>query len=108
MQDALFWYFNKDTNDIDTIVYLTEKRVNHERNNKKIKKQLDIYKTLRKFGALDENYVDNTEGYTKSFGLHITQKFHIKNRIYGKKQNDSEMPYLHDEPCSYVLGHLFE
>lgn len=108
MQDALFWYFNKDTTDIDTIVYLTEKKVNKLKFNKKYQKQLDIYKNLRKFGPLDEKYKDESPKYIKSFGLHITQKFHIKNRIYGKKQNDSELPYLHDEPSSYVLGCLFK
>ncbi len=108
MQDALWWYFNKDTSDIDTVIYSTEKRIDHRKVQNKYKKFADIQNNLRKFGAVDENYVDNTEGYIKSFGLHITQKFHIKNRIYGKKQNDSEMPYLHDEPSCYVLGRLFE
>lgn len=72
------------------------------------KKFEDISKNLRRFGAIDENYVDNTEGYTKSFGLHITTNFHIKHKNYGKKQNDSEIPYLHDDPASFVLGRLFE
>ena len=107
MQDALWWYFNRDTTDIDTVIYSTEKRINHRQVKNKYKKFADIQNNLLKFGAVDENYVDNTEGYIKTFGLHITQKFHIKNRIYGKKQNDSEMPYLHDEPCSFVLGSLF-
>ena len=108
MQDALFWYFNSDSMDIDTVIYSTEKRINHNHVKNKYKKFDDIQNNLRKFGAVDENYVDNTDGYTKSFGLHITQKFHIKNRIYGNKQNDSEMPYLRDEPCNYMLGRLFE
>ena len=108
MKDALWWYFNRDTTDIDTVIYSTEKRIDHRKVQNKYKKFDDISKNLRRFGAVDENYVDNTEGYTKSFGLHITQKFHIKNRIYGKKQNDFEAPYLHDEPCSFVLGKLFE
>lgn len=108
MQDALWWYFNRDTTDIDTVIYSTEKRIIHTHVKNKYKKFSDIQNNLRKFGAVDENYVDNTEGYTKSFGLHITQKFHIKNRIYGKNQNNSEMPYLRDEPCNYVLGRLFK
>ena len=108
MQDALFWYFNRDTTDIDTVIYSTEKRIDHSKVQNKYKKFEDIQNNLLKFGAIDENYVDNTEVYTKSFGLHITQKFHIKNRIYGKKQNDSEKPYLHDEPARYVHGRLFE
>lgn len=108
MQDALWWYFNSDSTDIDTVIYSTDKRINHQRVKHKYQKFEDIQNNLRKFGAVDENYVDNTEGYTKSFGLHITQKFHIKKRIYGKMQNDSEIPYLHDEPCYYVLGRLFE
>lgn len=108
MQDALWWYFNSDSMDIDTVIYSTEKRIDHNKVKNKYKKFADIQNHLRKFGAVDENYVDNTEGYTKSFGLHITQKFHIKNRFYGKKQNDSEMPYLHDDPASIVLGRLFE
>ncbi len=108
MQDALWWYFNRDTTDIDTVIYSTEKRIDHRKVQNKYKKFDDISKNLRKFGAVDENYIDNTDGYIKSFGLHITQKFHIKNRIYGKKQNDSEMLYLHDEPSSFVLGRLFE
>lgn len=108
MQDALWWYFNRDTTDIDTVIYSTEKRINHTYVNNKYKKFADIRNNLLKFGVVDENYVDNTEGYTKSFGLHITQKFHIKNRIYGKKQIYSEMPYLRDEPCYYVLGSVFE
>lgn len=108
MQDALWWYFNSDSTDIDTVIYSTEKRIDHRKVQNKYKKFEDIRNNLLKFCAVDENYVDNTDGYTKSFGLHITQKFHIKNRIYGKKQNDSEMHYLHDEPCNYVLGRLFE
>lgn len=108
MQDALWWYFNRDTMDIDTVIYSTEKRIDHRKVKNKYKKFEDIRSNLLKFGAVDENYVDNTDGYTKSFGLHITQKFHIKNRIYGKKQNDSEMPYLHDDPLSFVLGNFFE
>lgn len=108
MQDALWWYFNSDSTDLDTVIYSTEKRINHLKVQNKYKKFDDISKNLRRFGAVDENYVDNTEGYTKSFGLHITQKFHIKNRIYGKKQNDSEVPYLHDDHASFVLGRLFE
>ena len=108
MQDALWWYFNRDTTDIDTVIYSTEKRIDHRKVQNKFKKFDDISKNLRRFGAVDENYVDNTEGYIKSFGLHITQKFHIKNRIYGKKQNDSEMPFLRDESARYVLGRLFE
>lgn len=108
MQDALFWYFNSDSMDIDTVIYSTEKRIDHRKVQNKYKKFADIQNNLRKFGAVDENYVDNTDGFIKSFGLHITQKFHIKNRIYGKKHNDSEMPYLRDESTCYVLGSLFE
>ena len=96
MQDALFWYFNSDSTDIDTVIYSTEKRINHTRVKNKYKKFADIQNNLLKFGAVDENYIDNTEGYITSFGIHITQNFHIKNRIYGKKQNDSELPYLRD------------
>ena len=67
---------------------------------------VDIYPARVKYRGFSEK--TNTEGYKKSFGLHITKKFHIKNRIYGKKQNDSEMPYLRDESFRYVLGRLFE
>lgn len=108
MQDALWWYFNSDSMDIDTVIYSTEKRINHRKVQNKYKKFDDISKNLRRFGAVDENYVDNTEGYIKSFGLHITQKFHIKNRIYGKKQNDSEMLFLDETAPFFVLGNLFE
>lgn len=108
MQDALWWYFNSDSLDIDTVIYSTEKRINHFHVKNKYKKFEDIQNNLRKFGPVDENYADNTEGYTKSFGLHITQKFHIKNRIYGKKQNDSQTPFMDETSSILVLGNLFE
>ncbi len=107
MDDALTWYFNKDTTDIDTIVYLTDKKVNMERVVKKYEKQVDIYKNLRKFTPLDDGLRDDTTSYSKSFGLHITQHFRIKHKNYGSKHIHPEI-FMREVPSVYRLGNLFE